>query len=425
MLAIRRSQRPVVSSFYIAFLIGLIAVQTATASLSGDDDEDLLSNELIDWIRDGGGFISDKIEIAAPEGGGPRGIFARDILDEREVIFSLPWDLILRPTFNDYRKSNVEDIECGTARAVHRAMSDPNPTPYAKYLALQPRRYLPAYWSKEGKSLLQSIVGNGVPPFHIADEIEDWEDECEGADASDELQVHSRMLVTARSDDDIMVPFYDMFNHRNGERNYNIRHRTFRGKKFELVTERQIEPGEELYNSYNQCNNCQGRKDSFGTPEMFQHHGFVEMPPQRWILGDVRLKFDIDYRADGSGDLEAKFFKSPSEVGIAYLIMQLKRLRRYESALEDGVMADAISMLEKDLIRQYHGVMVNAFTLALESSEKGKVSDEVWEWDEVAWFVEVEDIDDENDNDDQDDDEYNEEEEEDEDEEYNGIANEL
>jgi hypothetical protein len=52
---------------------------------------------------------------------------------------------------------------------------------------------------------------------------------------------------------------------------------------------RDIEAGEELYNSYNECldTDCEGLFYTYGTIAILAYYGFVEEYPQRWIWEDV------------------------------------------------------------------------------------------------------------------------------------------
>ena len=133
---------------------------------------------------------------------------------------------------------------------------------------------------------------------------------------------------------------------------------------------------------------------TFGTPEIFSNHGFVEPMPQRWIINDLRLKFDINHKKDGSGELEVDFFRPPSQEGLGYLKDQLGRLEEFLPNLNGGAIDD-IPDLERDFIRQYYDAMVTAFELAQKSAVR--VSDEVWDLDEDDWSFpdEVDDDDEE------------------------------
>ena len=154
--------------------------------------------------------------------------------------------------------------------------NDNNITPYGKYLAAQPKGYLPAYWSESGRELLANMLRSKrepemtaydeLPPRGVQEMIDVLKQECNPAGdlLNDSQYIFAAMLVTARADYDYMLPFYDMFNHDNGK--YNMKHtydpykeggkETFSSG---FVTTKSIKAGEELYNSYNRCNICYGK----------------------------------------------------------------------------------------------------------------------------------------------------------------------
>ena len=74
-----------------------------------------------------------------------------------------------------------------------------------------------------------------------------------------------------------------------------------RGVNHQVTARRDIQPGEQIHNSYNMCDECGGRKDSYGTGEIFRDYGFVEEFPQRWDLDDtLGVMFDLFKEDDGS-----------------------------------------------------------------------------------------------------------------------------
>jgi hypothetical protein len=93
------------------------------------------------------------------------------------------------------------------------------------------------------------------------------------------------------------------------------------------MTTRKIKAGEELYNSYNRCNICDGYLDWFGTPEVFYHYGFVENYPQRWLFDLARVKVELLTQEDGQ--VKVKFLVPPSKKGIDMLSKELSRLNDF------------------------------------------------------------------------------------------------
>jgi hypothetical protein len=374
----------------------LLTNQSCVATLSSEEKtDDKLSHNLIDWLRANGAMISNKVEVRNVVPGdptSPRGVFALETLEEGEIICSIPWNLIIKPE-KDPKK---DDWDCGTVDAVVKAMGNESLNPYGKYLLEQPKGYLPAFWSTEGQALLSEMLGEHLPPHDFQDVLmADWAEYCKGANVDDPLQKHARMLVLARADYQIMVPFYDMFNHRNGKW-YNLKHALgyetqFEHRHigsdhgFELLTSKMVQAGEELYNSYNQCNACTS-KDWLGTPEMLNLYGFVERMPQRWIFHYARLQFDLDWKDEdeSSGELQVKFVVPPSERGVTFLRKELKRLQDFEQRKKvDAADTTVVPKSEWETIWQYHNALKVAMTHALDSAVE--VTEESWKRGRYWW----------------------------------------
>ncbi|KAL7525730.1 hypothetical protein ACHAWF_001486 [Thalassiosira exigua] len=252
-----------------------------------------------------------------------------------------------------------------------------------------PRNYLPHWWSPWGKAYLRGLLGKKLPPDMMRDDhfITSVYDECD-VDRENDLQSHAAVMYTARGDDELLVPFYDMINHRNGPY-YNVKHQVISKQSYQLVASRRIEAGEQLHNSYNQCGPvCQGRMHYFGTPEILVWYGFVESYPQRYMVDQVRLKFDIVEKEDGSGALEAKFAVPPSVWGVDYLKQEAMRLETFEQKYgKDKDLVERVPRSEYNVIWEYHDALSKAFDLAIKSAE-GITSEIVWKCDCEWWKVE-------------------------------------
>lgn len=127
-------------------------------------------------------------------------------------------------------------------------------------------------------SLGEDSHSTDIAGMHYQDDIEVEILDC-GCEMN-ELTKRAAMIFSTRGDDEVLIPYYELYNHRNGD---------WLNTKF---------------NSYNQCSICGGRNVSFnfGTTLILNDYGFVESYPQRWILyGEIR--FDLDEKKDGSGEL--------------------------------------------------------------------------------------------------------------------------
>jgi hypothetical protein len=233
---------------------------------------------IVEWLNSfEGGYFNPKQEIRRENPDDPNsivGIFAKEAIEENELLSQIPWDALISA---DGAEEDGDDedgsLHCGTVRNTAREMKlgeKSKYAPYVSHLLSQREGQIPSAWSEAGKALLVDILGGEgdsqtLPPqdpFSWLDE--DWYESCHG-DVNDSVAAQAAMLVVSRADDDLMVPVYDMYNHRNGEW-YNTKTSTIEEKHSQVRARRTIEAGEQLYNSYNFCDECDLRSDNYGTP---------------------------------------------------------------------------------------------------------------------------------------------------------------
>lgn len=378
------------------------------ADAAGDPDDirpDFLTSDLIEWLRVNGAYINEKLvvkHVVPDDPSSPRGVFATDAMEAGETVCTIPSKLLIKSSEELMDGLPAEMSYCGTIKAVMEATSGDDMTPYGRYLAAQPKNYLPKFWPEADKNLLVEMLASSrkdqltaydeLPPHGVHDTFHELERECEG-DIEDPLYLQAAMLVAARSDYDVMVPFYDMINHHNGK--YNVRHNIdpyqaenqLEEKGHEMITAKAIQPGEELYNSYNRCNFCSEYYDWFCTPEMFLNFGFVESIPQRWLFDFARVKFDLDWK-DGdetTGEILVKFLVPPSEKGIDLLSQELSRLESFSTKHKNKSFEDYAGVSEYgwESIWQYYDALHGALSSAVESNVT--FSDDVWDHDDNWW----------------------------------------
>ncbi|KAL7519156.1 hypothetical protein ACHAWX_003951 [Stephanocyclus meneghinianus] len=354
-------------------------------------DETLISN-LIQWVRANGGYVNDKISfrrIDPEDPTSPRGVFATQEIDEGEMLAHIPWDLIIKSS--ERERGEVEGMsqdDCGVIQETIKVMtaSDSNITPYGRYLLSQPQNYTAGFWSKKGQELFVEMTDDFLPPNSIHDMLgAEFEDVCDG-DVNDPMTVQAVTLVRARSDWEYMVPIYDMFNHHNGKHNIQLRINPYKSSiketGYQVIAGRQLQPEEQLYNSYNRCGSCDAWYDWFGTPEVFLNFGFVESYPQRWLFDLARVKFDLIEADDGQ--ISVKFLVPPSKRGVEMLHHQLVRLNGFsvkyqnKSAIEVGVRS-----IEWDSLWQYYDALHAALTFVTNTNET--LVDDVWIMDDNWW----------------------------------------
>ncbi|KAL7572557.1 hypothetical protein ACA910_000377 [Epithemia clementina (nom. ined.)] len=277
--------------------------------------------QLIYWLRAKGGFFSPKISFEPldkkDEDLESGGIFAHQAIQKGERLMFIPRHCLFQPTDNtdDGTTSRI----CRTAKLLVEEYQAGNREssfwPYVEYVFdFFPHDHLPAAWSPNGKALVQNIVGvNLLDP-------EDFGDfrKCSGLYKSgkdydknyNRLLDAARRIVDARGWNEVLVPVFDMGNHRNGHwHNMDQLHDSRTHDDFEVVARRDIEPGEQLFLSYNECPDytCAGAAHSYLTPQLFKDYGFVEQYPQRWAFytrtndgGTSKLLFDLDVVDDES-----------------------------------------------------------------------------------------------------------------------------
>jgi len=389
------------------------AVPNDAADLTSDhtvpktdgDSSAVLLTKWLDSVE--GGFFDARQEVKAvvTAGGSTfHGIFAKEFIAKDSLLAQIPWEFIVNDEESDesLSENDVEGavLKCGTARNLAREMKqvqtlgkyikDPHSAskygPYIQYLLDQPLGAIPSEWSVKGKAMLNELLGGSrrrIPPSYATTWLEeDWFDECNG-DPKDDLGSKAAMIVVSRADDDLLVPVYDMYNHRNGKW-YNSHTKVTRGVNYQMTARRDIQPGEQIYNSYNMCDTCGGRKDTYGTGEIFRDYGFVEDFPQRWNFEDLEFMIDLS-ESEEDGEIEVVWAsgekpkteedKEGKKRSIMREIRRLvkKRGELWKSNLKDG--KSTIPDKEWSDIWEYHQSIVNALAYAFndiveEDSEK-------------------------------------------------------
>jgi spermidine synthase/S-adenosylmethionine/arginine decarboxylase-like enzyme len=359
-----------------------------------------IQEELTNWLNSlPGGYFNPKQEIRPVKSSSNEdgeifyGVFAREKISEGELLNQVPWEYILNDVETDpsLAEADYSDgaMKCGTVRNLVIEMKNVETSkfgPYIRYLLNQPRGVLPSAWSMKGRDMLEDVLGGSgqkIPPKEASSWLEeDWFYSCR-ADPDDELGAHAAMQVVSRGDDELLVPVYDMYNHRNGQW-YNTHMKLDRGVNHQVTARRDIEPGEQIHNSYNMCDGCGGRKDSYGTPDIFRDYGFVEDFPQRWDLEDMNVMFDLFQ--DGNGNISVSFVYSPKanemESLKRTLRKEIKRLYKVRHTLWESEWNNGepdIPMSEWESLWEYHQAVLNALSYALnalahDDSEKVPIS---------------------------------------------------
>eukprot|EP00527_Entomoneis_sp_CCMP2396_P009542 CAMPEP_0198139016 /NCGR_PEP_ID=MMETSP1443-20131203/2350_1 /TAXON_ID=186043 /ORGANISM="Entomoneis sp., Strain CCMP2396" /LENGTH=343 /DNA_ID=CAMNT_0043800989 /DNA_START=303 /DNA_END=1334 /DNA_ORIENTATION=+ len=286
---------------------------------------------LVDWIQSKGGVFNPKLEIRKADPSDPNsfyGMFANEEIEEDGILMQIPRDYFVT--------SELDDPEwiCNTTRNLVREMKlgdSSRDGPYVNYLKDQPRGQLPSSWSKKGRSLLLKVTGGSsddqiIPPKGPVDRLNWWKSECDGGD--DEFEQHVFLMVMQRGWDDILIPVFDMMNHRNGKWLNTKETSVYDEDQPDVVVKarKHIQAGDEIYTSYDECEDCVGRADTYGTPDILRDYGFVEIFPQKWIFEDQEVAFKLDENEEGELELEW-ISDEADEEDLKFFDEQIKRLQ--------------------------------------------------------------------------------------------------
>ena len=264
------------------FLLGaLLLIDTLSADAADDFSSSAL--DIVDWIQgQEGGAFNSKQDIRLDAKQRRLGIFAKERIEEGEVLSQIPWGSIIAPK-DDEDEEEVgiyEELDCDTVNLVLQEMNKVENEegseygPYVKYLleqiAVEP---IPSVWSDNGKMLLVEILGGmeqQIPPGGAVDMIDtEWFLGC-GADENDTFAEDVAGLVKKFAIYDVLVPLLDLYRHRNANY-FNVRTELVRGVHYRVIANRTIEAGEQIYNSYDMCEECNpdAVDSGYGTPGKF------------------------------------------------------------------------------------------------------------------------------------------------------------
>ncbi|KAL3925821.1 MAG: hypothetical protein SGILL_000137 [Bacillariaceae sp.] len=355
----------------------ILASSTQTASAAKDPHLDE-ARAIFKWVAStDGGFVSPKQDIrrlVPGDANTPLIVYAKETIQPGEVVMRVPWDTLIG-------SDDPEDggqLPCGTVRNVAKEMRLGDASewaPYANYLMSEAEGQIPSAWSEPAKELMEAVVGDDdIPPSHPTDWIDRWVDLCEG-DPDDAMGVKAALLIIQRSDDAIMIPAYDAYNHRNGNWT-NTRTIEIEGKHHETAAIKTIEAGSEIYITYNFCEECGGRRKFYGTAEILRDYGFVEMLPQRWHY-DMPKHYQFDLDEDEDGVLQIYWdrkhrpknadTKEDAQVWIARELRRLRRLKNIDWNYGFEEVDHGMTKYEWDTIETFVDANLRALVMAYNS----------------------------------------------------------
>jgi hypothetical protein len=224
---------------------------------------------LIEWLVAKGGYFNPKQEIR-PELTNNQtsrlGIFSAELIEEGEVLSSIPWDIII----GEEEEEGLR-ISCNTVQSLTREIKlgeESKYAPYISHLLAQKKDQLPSSWSEGGKDLFVEVLGKDKPAILNAEAVEllefDWFELCGGKE-DDALSADVAMLVKQHAQDGLMIPISNLYTHRNGPW-YNTKKVVTEGVAYKILARRTIEVGEQIHDSVYDCDDCDEYDEYYGTP---------------------------------------------------------------------------------------------------------------------------------------------------------------
>jgi hypothetical protein len=227
---------------------------------------------LVEWLVAKGGYFNPKQEIR-PEITNNQtsrlGIFSAERIEEGEILSYIPWDVIIGE-----EEEEELHISCHTVQSLAREIKlgeESKYAPYISHLLAQKKDQLPSSWSEVGKSLFVEVLGRDNPAILNAEAVElleyEWFELCGGKE-DDDLSANVAMLVKQHAQDGLMVPFSNLYTHRNGPW-YNTKTVVTEGVAYKILARRTIEVGEQIHDSVYDCDDCDEYNEYYGTPGKF------------------------------------------------------------------------------------------------------------------------------------------------------------
>jgi spermidine synthase len=384
---------------------------------------------LVDWLNaQEGGIFNPKQEIRHENPEDPTsklGVFATERIEEGEILSQVPWSIIIDSTQEgEEAQTEIPDVlSCVTVEKLLSEMQlgdDSKYAPYVKYLLAQKDvDQIPSAWSNEGKELLVELLDGTeqwIPPRMPIQLMQDeWFRECDG-DEEDTFSEDVAALVMKISTDDLMVPIYDWYTHRNGKW-FNAKENDDRGVAHQMIARRAIEAGEQIHNSYDLCDGCNefAVENGYGTPgtytqikiivvvlrlhfshnipsstEIFRDYGVVESMPQRWsfqpkaveleddeekwLYAPEQINFELQESDEGGVEVNWATHLLFDDRGRNYIRMlfrkELRRLYRFQNVmykLDSSEGNPGIPKEEWEKIRDFYSALKNALRYAIYS----------------------------------------------------------
>lgn len=268
---------------------------------------------LIEWLREQGGYISDKLvfEVNDLEGfsfsSTHHAVLEKNV-NVHELLFSVPADTFVK-------KSETNNLDAGE-------------NPFSLHLArLRKTSFSPAYWTEAGKDLLHRI---------------DPELQFDAKNAKESAYLFQ----------EYHVPLLDWIEHTSATQP-NVFVTRFLDR-VEVRAAKALEAGTVLQRRY-----------FIGTTsELLETYGVVEEYPMRFLMKDYAFMIEEEFDESGllTGELLIDWLESePSFEEAEMFFLELKRLQDMSTQLED---LSGLPENEKRSLHEYHRALTLAATLA-------------------------------------------------------------
>ena len=279
---------------------------------------------VLKWIVKEGGFVHKDLEVLEGEAGsGELSLFSTGIIAKEEALLVIPQKCLIK-----YSGNELDMCDAGRKLAAQLELGSKSPqhAPYIEYLeATKDNHLLPSGWSFRGKHILLKLLADNFKQVLPTKKVLDWnwQRDCMG----DPEQEAAYLMLLQRGWDGVMMPGFDIIRHRDGKWTNSDHTSTTDGSTNVVVTAtRDIVEAEEIFTSYNQCDNCGNRKTTYGTPQFLRDQGTIDQLPQRWILEDD-VVFEVA-NVEGSDRLKIIWLDGelPDEEDLFFLEAQFARL---------------------------------------------------------------------------------------------------
>ncbi len=228
--------------------------------------------DMVSGVEDG--FVNPKLELRRATPGdptSPMGVYATQDIESGEDLIKVPYSVVIE---NELHGEPPANLMCGTVYATAEEMrlgAESEIAPYAIYLNSEVNSSIPSTWSSGAQELLLKVIENGkvdpLPPERAVTMItNDWFGRCRG-DPNDAIGIRAAVMVLQRADDQLMIPAYDNLNHRNG--NWTNANTENEEEQHVTYATKNIKAGDQIYISYNFCEECGNRRMFYGTAGEF------------------------------------------------------------------------------------------------------------------------------------------------------------